>query len=443
MIDFDLRWSQEGSALVSGTLAGFVAKFAGKDDVVTMHVGLPPDSTFALKSLAATASNGDRIEINDSSKMSIAQQYIFSGGYPGLVQWAKGIVDKYHKPQVPVEVVVTAGSVHAVSNLISCLADRGDTLIVDEFTYAHVSECIFLPRGLKLLPIRMDDGGMDPQNLDEQLQQAAETARCNGTKPPRLMYIIPVAQNPTGVTLSVERKEKIYQVCQKHDIAIMEDDAYYWLQFYPKGEQYGTSSDVPGLDVDPSFLSIDTDGRVIRIDTMAKLMGPGYRIGWVTCTPKLAQKLIMAIQGNCCGANSLSMVLLHEVIKTWGESSFEEFIKSTQRLYRSKAEAAVKACEQHLKGLAEFIVPKGGMFMWVRFLDGIKDFDEELEAQLVEHKVVGVPGRLFWSEVSKAKSGAPCPYMRISFGSLLDDQIVEGIQRLGCALQSVKDKKIH
>ncbi len=113
-------------------------------------------------------------------------------------------------------------------------------------------------------------------------------------------------------------------MCQKHDVVIIEDDAYYWLQFYSNAagtrspplasqqQQNEAPGPVPGLNLPPSFLSMDTDGRVVRVDTLSKLMGPGYRIGFVSCAPKLAAKLAMAVQGTCVGPSSMSMVSLDE-----------------------------------------------------------------------------------------------------------------------------------
>ncbi|GAX76831.1 hypothetical protein CEUSTIGMA_g4277.t1 [Chlamydomonas eustigma] len=405
-VDYDTLWSLEGKALLPPSLASFVQQFAGKEDLIRMHVGLPASETFPFLGFSANARRCDElVAISEPGSVSAAQQYSFGPGYPELLKWASNLVMRCHAPSVPYEIVMTAGAVHAISNIVSVLADRGDTIVIDEYAYVHVTECVLLPKGINLLPICMDSHGMLPNHLDQQLSKARLEASAAGRKPPKLLYTVPSGHNPTGLIMTVERKHKLYEVCQKHDVLIIEDDAYYWLQFYQQQkQQYVTAtgahvedesrreqdhnegrsspsvqshmvvesdrfttattscsslpgpserpaldmtSDTPGLSQLPSsFLSMDTDSRVIRVDTLSKLMGPGYRLGWVTCAPKLASKLAMSVQGNCVGPSSLSMVLLESLVRTWGETTFEDFVRDTQRLYQRRGEVAFKAATQ-------------------------------------------------------------------------------------------------
>lgn len=235
-------------------------------------------------------------------------------------------------------------------------------MLCEEFAYTHAPECVFVPKGLTMLPVHMDEHGMIPSHLRQYLDSFGSRDRDSGnnvtsedgntsaptttgttqhaansdthvtagepssqvvdstttsnrggpaststtcanhsnhpathlsphkqgphstsqahiahttssitssTRKPRVLYIIPNGQNPTGAVMPLERKKEIYQICCDHDVIILEDDAYYWLQ-YPHGPDHP-----PGQQLPPSFLSLDTQGRVIRIDTFAKLLGPG------------------------------------------------------------------------------------------------------------------------------------------------------------------------
>ncbi|GIL83317.1 hypothetical protein Vretifemale_12152 [Volvox reticuliferus] len=225
------------------------------------------------------------------------------------------------------DLVLTSGAIHAIFAIISCLTDPGDTLVVDEYTYTHALECVFLPRGLRLLPVRGDREGLDPEDLDLQLQLAtAEVAAGRGAcRRPRLLYTIPTGHNPTGVVMGEDRKRRILEVCETHDLLVLEDDAYYWLYYPYEGESGGTAGEeegrggitssapgrgrVPGLEGLPaSLLHLDTRGRVIRVDTFSKLLGPGYRLGWITAPRPLVAKLANWVQASTVGPCSVTQV---------------------------------------------------------------------------------------------------------------------------------------
>jgi len=364
-----------------------------------------------------------------------AQQYMFHSGHPPLLQWTRTIVDACHAPPCPTQCVATAGAVHALNCAVSCLCDPGDFIICEEFAYTHAPECVFTPRGLHMLPVAMDEQGMVPDALRRVLQTAG-VSKVTG-RPPRVIYIIPTGQNPTGAMMGVERKKEIYEICRAHNLVILEDDAYYWLQF-PHGAQ--PDSRQPGLCLPPSLLSLDVDGRVMRIDTFAKVLGPGYRLGWITAPPPLAAKMACAVQASCCGPASISQVVISELLNMWGLDGFEAFVRKQQTMYARRAAVASAAAHQHLKGLASFEEPTAGMFMWFK-LTGLPDCGPEVVEELVAAKVVVVPGRPFWTAPAAADAGAPCPYFRATFGSVKEEQLQEGFARLASALKAAKSKK--
>ncbi|GIL52971.1 hypothetical protein Vafri_8696 [Volvox africanus] len=342
-------------------------------------------------------------------------------------------------PEAPVrDLVLTSGAIHAIFAIISCLTDPGDTIVVDEYTYTHALECVFLPRGLRLLPIRGDREGLDAEDLDRQLQLAtAEAAAGRGAcRRPRLLYTIPTGHNPTGAVMGEQRKRRILEVCEAHDLLILEDDAYYWL-YYPyggesgdnpgdvergeaeaeaeveKGELEGRGGSialarggirVPGLEgLPPSLLHLDTCGRVIRVDTFSKLLGPGYRLGWITAPSPLAAKLANWVQASTVGPCSVTQVLVAKLLQQWGMDGFKAYVRKLQGLYASRAAMAHAAVSAHLGDLAEWQAPHAGMFMWIQ-IPGDLDEGALLDA-LVAAKVVVVPGSMFATRGLQATLG--------------------------------------
>ena len=118
------------------------------------------------------------------------------------------------------------------------------------------------------------------------------------------------------------------------------------------------------------YLSLDTDGRVVRIDTLAKLLGPGFRLGWVTAAPRLIAKLTLIINATSIGAASFTQVMIGELIGKWGRQGFEEFVVNLQRKYAGQEAVAAAAAEEHLEGLVEWQPTTAGMFLWFKLTGG-------------------------------------------------------------------------
>ena len=155
------------------------------------------------------------------------------------------------------------------------------------------------------------------------MEEAIRDATSTGNRP-RVLYTVPTAQNPTGAVMTMQRKREIYAICKVYDIIILEDDPYQFLQ-YPEDQD-----NVPGMDVEPGYLHLDTDGRVIRIDSFAKSVAPGFRLGWVTAVPDIMKSVICAVQGSTLGPNGPSQVMLHSILAHWGRAGFEKHVIQVQ-----------------------------------------------------------------------------------------------------------------
>lgn len=165
------------------------------------------------------------------------------------------------------------------------------------------------PRGVQIAPVRADEHGMIPHG-EGSLEDVLENWDDSKGKRPHLMYTVTLGHNPSGIVLPMERRKQIYAICSKYDVIIVEDEPYWYLQFpsavaeeaksrgqplptTPVTEAQEASSGYPFLDsLSPSFLSIDTDGRVVRLDTFSKTIAPGCRLGWITAAPAIIEKYI-------------------------------------------------------------------------------------------------------------------------------------------------------
>ncbi|KAK3906431.1 pyridoxal phosphate-dependent transferase [Staphylotrichum tortipilum] len=253
--------------------------------------------------------------------LATALQYGLAQGYPPLLSWVRQFTRENLHPDAPYrggpEVVLTCGSTDGFAKTLNLFVDQWTEgindiserpgLLCEPYVYSNILSQAE-PYGVQVVPVATDPFGMavkGPGGLEDVL---ANWDTSKG-KRPNLMYTVTLGHNPTGIVLSVERKKEIYALCSKYDVIIVEDEPYWYLQFPsaaadeahsrnqpppPPSSSTSTtsrSSGYPFLDsLTPSFLTLDTDGRVVRLDTFSKTVAPGCRLGWITCQPPLAER---------------------------------------------------------------------------------------------------------------------------------------------------------
>jgi kynurenine/2-aminoadipate aminotransferase len=357
-----------------------------------------------------------------SSSIASATAYVPTLGFEPLRAWISRYMSSEHQYPHSKETwdfVISNGSQDLLQRIFDILLDPEDTLLIEQYTYSGALAAMW-PVGCALVPVSVDDGGLDPEAL-EVLLETWDSAK---QRFPKAIYIIPVAQNPTGTSLSNSRKKKIYKLAQRFGLVIIEDDPYWNLNF-------------PNLDEDAartSFWSMDVDQRVIRLESLSKLTAVGYRVGWA-CAPSLfLQKLAFDVEAGPQSGSGVSQLIVHELIKElWTDDSSELWKRYVDRIrtaYLSRWRIVENALEKHMKDLAEWTVPKGGMMVWLK-LRGLEDSKEFVHALAVEHLVLLVPGVAFCSD-----SNAKTPYVRLSF-SYADEHLIEpSIEKISNALKS-------
>lgn len=390
-------------------------------DMISMAGGMPNPETFPIAEASFKLKDGTLIEL-DQKIMNQALQYAPTPGLTSLVDWMKVLQSKIHNPPTynddnhegKMELLITNGSQDGLCKSFEALVSEGDNVLLDHPSYPGTL-AILGPLNANLLPVNSDSQGLDPSHLRKVLSRwNPSDASRPGSGIPRLLYCIPNGGNPTGSSLNLERKKEIYKIAQEYDLLIMEDDPYFYIQFTK-----------PYI---PSFLSLDVDGRVLRFDSMSKLMSSGMRIGVLTGPKAIVDRINLHMQCSVMHASGLSQVFLIKLFENWGYEGFLQHAEKTATFYEMKRDQCLEAAEKHLKGLAEWSVPTGGMFLWLKL--NIKDTKKMIEVKAKAKNVLFVPGNVFMIDDTQ-----PCSYIRSSYSIATPEQMDLAFQRLATLIR--------
>jgi 2-aminoadipate transaminase len=367
--------------------------------VISFAGGLPAPECFPAEELSAAA---EQIIANNPVA---ALQYGLTEGYPPLRDL---LIEHLHARQIDVcreELLLTAGSQQALDLLGRILIDPGSTIAVEDPTYlgALQSWRLYNPT---YLTVPVDAEGLDVAALEQMLINGAQ---------PRFLYIMSCFQNPTGVTLSPARREALLDLAVRFDLPIIEDDAY--------GELYYNDERPQPL----AALDVARHGRlryVAYLSSFSKLLAPGLRTGWVAASSGLIDKLVQVKQGTDLHTNSLAQAMIYQAVC---DGLLERHVPYLRNTYRQRRDAMLAAFEQHVPVEVSWVVPEGGMFIWLT-LPPYADTMEMLKLAL-EHDVAFVPGLPFYA------NGGGSNTMRLNFSHASRDDITAGIQRLAPVIE--------
>ncbi|KAM3939169.1 kynurenine/alpha-aminoadipate aminotransferase, mitochondrial isoform 2-T2 [Leptodactylus fuscus] len=385
--------------------------------VISLAGGSPNPDTFPFKSACITLNDGTAIEIGDTL-MKKALQYSATPGIPELVSWLTELQKKLHNPPTltyspdkgQMAMCITTGSQEGLSKVFEMLVNPGDNVLIDTPTYSGTLAAV-KPLGCNLIGVPTDQHGIIPEALKDILTRwRPEDVIIPEKKSPKLLYTIPNGGNPTGASLTTERKIEIYKIAQEYDLIIVEDDPYYFLQFNKPWA--------------PSFLSMDIDGRVIRADSMSKILSSGLRIGYLTGPKPLIDRIILHMQASTLHTSAFTQVMILQLLQKWGIEGFLEHIESVIQFYRSQRDAMLTSANKWLTGLAEWHSPTAGMFLWMK-IHGVPDTHQMIMLKAIRNEVLLVPGSAF-----NIDSSEPSSYVRASFSLSSPEKIDQGLERL-------------
>ena len=375
---------------------------AGPSDpgVISLAFGAPDPAFFPGAPLAEAA----RQALADVPTSAVALQYGHPDGNPRLLEeLGKKLAQEEGRPIEPGTLLITSGSSQAIAVAVQVLADPGDVCLVEAPTFMGTIRTIAF-HGLRPVPVPLGAQGIDLDALETTLRrlQAAGT-------PPRFLYSIPTFNNPTGVTLPVERRQALLEIAARHGLPIIEDDAYGDLRY--EGEPV------------PSLHALDRQGLVVRLGTFSKIVAPGVRLGFILADPALIRRLApFKPEGSTNGLTSL-------VVGTYMRSGgLAAHIRTLRDGYRARRDAMDGALRREMPDGVTWTRPEGGFFVWLSLVSWIDV--EKVAAATVEEQVAVMPGTACHTD------GRGTHNIRLAFSLQPPDQITEGVARLARAIRA-------
>ena len=394
-----------------------------------------------------TAGKHDLAE--DKSMFDVATAFQYGQGH-GAAQFLRWMIEHteivHNPPYKDWSCTMSVGSTSATDMAFRMFCSPGDYILTEQYSFPTMMETV-RPMGVRIAGVGVDEHGLCPIALDEMLSNWDETAR-RGPKP-FLLYTVPTGQNPTGATQDLERRKQIYAVAQKHDLYILEDEPYYFLQMQPYTGP--NAPDVPPpashkefLDsLVPSLLSMDVDGRVMRMDSFSKVIAPGSRIGWITASEQICERYRCHADTSTQGASGISQLVLFKLLEDhWGHDGYLDWLIHIRMEYTARRDAILAACERYLpRDIVSWVPPMAGMFHWLE-IDyekhprypqmSIDEIEDEIFLRNVDHGTLLMKGSWFMAEDVSEKDKM---FFRATYAAAPFDQIEEAIKRFGNAVR--------
>jgi 2-aminoadipate transaminase len=363
-----------------------ILKITQQPEIISFAGGLPSPLTFPVEEMKVAY---DKVLTNNGK---VALQYGPTDGYTPLRQWIADSLSTGGAKILPEQVLMTSGSQQALDLLGKVLIDEGSRVLVETPSYLGALQAfsVYLP---EFKSVDTDDHGLVPSSIAAVAQGA------------RLLYSLPNFQNPTGRSLSFERRQELVETCARLGLPLIEDDPYGSLSY--KGEPL------------PKMVAMNPDG-VIYMGSFSKVLTPGIRLGYVVAPLPLARRLELAKQAADLHTSQLTQMVVHEVIK---DGFLDQHIPKIRALYGDQCQVMLDAMAQHFPAGVEWTKPEGGMFIWVtlpKHIDAMKLLDEA-----IAQKVAFVPGSPFYANEPATNT------LRLSFVTVPPERIRHGIEILG------------
>ena len=470
---WDHRLTDECKQRKGNSLKG-AAKFLKTPGLISLGGGLPSSEYFPFEDVSfkvsafgeeggkygkveeVSAGKHDMAEGKSDFDIDTAFQYGQGHGAAQFLRWLIEHTEIIHDPPYKDwSCTMTIGSTSATDFAFRMFCKPGDWVLTEEFTFPSMLETA-RPMGLRVEGVSMDEHGLRPDALDELLTNWDPVAR-SGPKP-FVLYTVPTGQNPTGSTQTLERRKAVYAVAQKHDIYILEDEPYYFLQMQP---YTGASTPTPPApssheaflaSLVPSFLSLDTDGRVMRMDSFSKVIAPGTRCGWITASEQICERYRTHSDVATQSPSGMSQLMLFKLLEDhWGHAGYLDWLIHIRMEYTARRDAILAACEAYLpREIVAWVPPSAGMFHWMevdytrhpRYPElSLEEIEDELFHKNVEHGTLLMKGSWFASSERewrhKGEGEKEKMFFRATYAAAKFGQIDEAIRRFGESVREV------
>jgi 2-aminoadipate transaminase len=396
------RFAQRTQRMSSSAIRELL-KLTEVPDLISFAGGLPAPDVFPTEEFREAC---DRVLTNFGT---LALQYGSTEGFKPLREQIVRHSARYGINVEPENILVTSGSQQALDLLGKILINPGDRILVESPTYLGAIQA-WSAYGAEYVTVPMDEYGMVTEALEAALRSG-----------PKFIYVLPNFQNPTGVTLSLERRHKLIELADRYGVPIVEDDPYGQLRY--EGEH------LPPVVVLDSEFRNDVGcyhGNVIYLSTFSKILSPGIRLAWVVAPPEVIRKLVQAKQGADLHTSTFNQVVAYEVSRG---GFLDEHIKLIREVYGERRDVMLGAMDAYFPPGVEWTHPQGGLFLWGILPETMSSADVLRVA--IEQKVAFVPGAPFYP------TGGGHNTMRLNFSYAKPETIREGIARLGKVLREM------
>lgn len=372
-----------------------ILKVIDDPQIISFAGGLPNKELFPIEEIRK-ASNY-QFEFYGSEIL----QYSTTEGYLPLREF---IAERYNKNKglsiSADNVLITHGSQQALDLIGKVFLNDNDVIAIEEPGYLGAIQCLSV-FSKKFIPITLDEDGLNCNELRTACEQFS----------PKIIYTVPNFQNPTGISYSIEKREKIVDILKKHTTFIIEDDPYGELRF--EGEE------------SPSFGKLLPD-QTILLGSFSKIVAPGFRIGWLIAPDTIMDKLVIAKQAADLHSNYVGQRIIYQYLK---DTDLDKHISDIKKTYNLQRLAMIESIEKYFPKSVKFTKPKGGMFLWVTLPNRI--VATELLNLSIKHKVAFVPGDPFYVKKTNVNT------LRLNYSCSNEKTIEEGIKRLSVCINQL------
>ena len=366
--------------------------------IIPFAAGNPDAASFPIEEVKRISA-----EIFETAPVTALQYGVTEGYRPLIERLTKFVKDRYNIGKKFDSLIVTSGAQQVMDLATKALCDLGDTVICECPSFIGSLNC-FRSYGCNLAGVPVEADGMNIEKLEEAIKNAVH---------PRFIYTIPNFQNPSGATMSLQKRKAVYELAKKYGLLILEDNPYGDLR-------------VSGEDI-PSIKSFDEDGIVIYAGSFSKLLAPGIRVGYIVAPSPIIAKMTVGKQA----ADVHTPVFSQMLVDKWMEQNdVNVHIEKIREIYRRKLNLMCDLIDNELGDFVKYVRPEGGLFVWCELPENVDML--EFVKECIANKVAVVPGTAFMINDEQTNC------FRMNFSTPSDEKIVEGMKILG----KVKEKYI-
>jgi 2-aminoadipate transaminase len=366
-------------------------------EVISLAGGLPDTSTFPPETYAGVM---DKIAAEATAR---ALQYGPTEGIAEVDACIREVMAAEGMTVADDELLVTTGGQQVIDLVCKTLVDPGDVIIAEAPTYPGAVPT-FSSYQADVVQIAMDADGMRVDELEETLDRLERDGRT-----PKFIYTIPTFQNPGGVTMSLPRRQRLVRIAHERELLVLEDNPYGLLRY--EGEAL------------PPLYKLDGGEFVIYLGTFSKILSPGIRVGWAAAPQPVLQKMNLGKQASDLCSSSMTQLFVSGYFQA---VDWRTYVDSLRGVYEHRRNVMFDALAEHFPREAQWTRPAGGMFIWATLPDYIDTTD--LLARALRENVAFVPGRAAYLDGRGGSS------MRLNFSGVTDDEIREGVRRIGAVI---------